>query len=91
MANIVRAAIIQTEWTGDKDSMIERNIELAKQAAADGAQVLCFQELFYGPYFCQVQENEHFGYAEAIPDGPTTRTNAGASQRNQHGFGGSHL
>ncbi len=73
MANIVRAAIIQAEWTGDKDSMIERNVELAKQAAADGAKVLCFQELFYGPYFCQVQENEHFDYAEPIPDGPTTQ------------------
>ncbi|MBT8251026.1 MAG: acyltransferase [Acidimicrobiia bacterium] len=72
MANIVRAAIIQTEWTGDKESMIDRNVELAKQAAADGAKVLCFQELFYGPYFCQVQENEHFDYAEPIPDGPTT-------------------
>lgn len=73
MANIVRAAIIQTEWTGDKESMIDRNAELAKQAAADGAKVLCFQELFYGPYFCQVQENEHFDYAEPIPDGPTTK------------------
>jgi len=29
--------------------------------------------LFYGPYFCQVQENEHFDYAEPIPDGPTTK------------------
>ena len=73
MANVVRAALIQAEWTGDKDSMLEKHIDLAKQAAADGAQVLCFQELFYGPYFCQVQENEHFSYAEPIPDGPTTR------------------
>ncbi|HKZ24868.1 MAG TPA: nitrilase-related carbon-nitrogen hydrolase, partial [Acidimicrobiia bacterium] len=30
-------------------------------------------ELFYGPYFCQVQENEHFDYAEPIPDGPTVK------------------
>ncbi len=73
MANIVRAAIIQAEWTGDKDSMIDKHVELAKQAADQGAKVLCFQELFYGPYFCQVQENEHFGYAEPIPDGPTTK------------------
>ena len=34
---------------------------------------MCFQELFYGPYFCQVQDNEHFEYAEPIPDGPTTK------------------
>ncbi|MCB1246795.1 MAG: acyltransferase [Acidimicrobiia bacterium] len=73
MANVVRAAIVQTEWTGDQDSMIEKNVAYAREAAAQGAQVMCFQELFYGPYFCQVQENEHFDYAEPIPDGPTTK------------------
>ncbi len=72
MPNVVRAAIVQTEWTGDKESMIKKNADYARQAAQQGAQVLCFQELFYGPYFCQVQENEHFEYAEAVPDGPTT-------------------
>jgi N-carbamoylputrescine amidase len=73
MANIVRAALVQAAWTGDQESMMQRSIELAKQAAADGAQVLCFQELFYGPYFCQVQDNEYFSYTEPIPDGPTTK------------------
>jgi len=73
MANVVRAAILQTAWTGDKDSMIEHNVKYAREAAEQGTQVLCFQELFYGPYFCQVQENEHFDYAEPIPDGTTTR------------------
>jgi N-carbamoylputrescine amidase len=72
MPNIVRAAIVQTEWTGDKDTMIKKNADYAREAAKQGAQVMCFQELFYGPYFCQVQENEHFEYAEPIPDGPTT-------------------
>ncbi|HLA67890.1 MAG TPA: nitrilase-related carbon-nitrogen hydrolase [Acidimicrobiia bacterium] len=73
MANIVRAALVQAEWTGDQESMITKSMDLARKAAKDGAQVLCFQELFYGPYFCQVQENEHFSYAEPIPDGPTTK------------------
>ena len=73
MANTVRAAIIQAEWTGDKESMLTKHGDMARDAANQGAQVLCFQELFYGPYFCQVQENEHFDYAEPIPDGETTR------------------
>ncbi|HEY4606247.1 MAG TPA: nitrilase-related carbon-nitrogen hydrolase, partial [Acidimicrobiia bacterium] len=73
MPNVVRAAIVQTEWTGDKDTMIKKNADYAREAARQGAQVMCFQELFYGPYFCQVQENEHFDYAEPIPDGPTTK------------------
>ena len=73
MANVVRAALIQAEWTGDKDSMLKKHEELARKAAKDGAKVLCFQELFYAPYFCQVQENDHFDYAEPVPDGPTVK------------------
>src|SRR5579875_412528 len=72
MSRRVRAALVQSKWTGDKTSMIESNVALAKQAASAGAQVLCFQELFYGPYFCQVQDREYYKYTEAIPDGETT-------------------
>ena len=68
---VVRAALVQTKWTGDKASMIESNVALARKAAGEGAQVLCFQELFYGPYFCQVQDPEYYSYTESIP-GPTT-------------------
>jgi beta-ureidopropionase len=70
-SEIIRAALVQTKWTGDKASMIASNVALARQAASQGAQVLCFQELFYGPYFCQVQDPEYFSYTESIP-GPTT-------------------
>jgi len=71
MSNIVRAAIVQTEWTGDSESMVDKHVKYAEQAANDGARVMCFQEIFNTPYFCQVQENEHFDSAEPIPDGPT--------------------
>ena len=73
MARIVRAALLQAEWTGDKESMIEKHEKYAREAAADGAKVMCFQELFYGPYFCQVQDPQYFSYTEHIPDGPTTK------------------
>jgi beta-ureidopropionase len=68
---VVRAAITQVAWTGDKHSMIERHEELARRAAADGAQIIGFQELFYGPYFGAVQEQKYYQYTEPIP-GPTT-------------------
>ncbi|MBA2336857.1 MAG: acyltransferase [Acidimicrobiia bacterium] len=73
MANVLRAAIVQTAWTGDVESMIDKHVDYARQAAEQGAQAMCFQELFYGPYFCQVQDDEHFSLAEPIPDGPTTQ------------------
>ncbi|MFD9548304.1 nitrilase-related carbon-nitrogen hydrolase [Nocardia salmonicida] len=68
---IVRAALVQTSWTGDKESMIKAHEDYAREAAAQGAQVICFQELFYGPYFCQLQDAEFYEYAESVP-GPTT-------------------
>src|SRR6187455_3468040 len=71
MADTVRAALVQTNWTGDKESMIKAHEEYARDAAAQGAKVICFQELFYGPYFCQVQDKAFYEYAESIP-GPTT-------------------
>lgn len=71
MARIVRGALLQATWTGDKESMIKKHINYARQAAEQGTQVMCFQELFYGPYFCQVQDRKHYSLAEPVP-GPTT-------------------
>jgi N-carbamoylputrescine amidase len=51
--------------------MIVAHENYAREAAALGAQVICFQELFYGPYFCQVQDASFYDYAESVP-GPTT-------------------
>ena len=63
MASEVRAAIVQTAWTGDKESMIDLHEKYLREAAEAGARVMCFQELFYGPYICQVQDTEFYSYA----------------------------
>jgi beta-ureidopropionase len=68
---VVRAAITQVAWTGDKESMIDRHEGLARQAADDGVQIIGFQELFYGPYFGAVQDQKYYAYTEPVP-GPTT-------------------
>jgi len=73
MPRIVRGALLQATWTGDKESMIQKHEQYVHQAKQQGAQLMLFQELFYGPYFCQVQDADYYSYTEAIPDGPTTR------------------
>ena len=65
----VRAAISQTTWTGDKESMLDKHEQFARDAKAQGAQVICFQELFYGPYFGITQDQKYYRYAEPA-DGP---------------------
>jgi N-carbamoylputrescine amidase len=67
---VVRAALTQVAWTGDKESMIARHEHYARQAADQGAQIVCFQELFYGPYFGIVQDQKYYDYVESVP-GPT--------------------
>lgn len=78
--SMVRAALVQSEWTGDKESMVEKNIGYAHRAAEQGAQVLCFQEIFSTQYFCDVQDPVYYDQAEEIPGGPTIQKMIGVAK-----------
>src|SRR5271165_5995132 len=81
MARIVEAGLIQMANKVDtgasceqhRRGMIEAHLPYIEKAAQAGVQMLCFQEVFTGPYFCPSQDKKWYGLAEAIPDGPTTR------------------
>ena len=81
MARTVRAALVQATLNEDatastsaiRTAMLEKSLGLVDEAAAKGAQVLCLQELFYGPYFCAEQDPRWYELAEKVPDGPTIR------------------
>jgi N-carbamoylputrescine amidase len=79
MSRIARSGLIQCTTAIDssepvekiREAMIEKHIPLIDQAATEGVKVLCFQELFTGPYFPPSQDPKWYGLAESIPDGPT--------------------
>jgi len=73
MSRIVRGALLQATYTGDQESMIKKHEKYAREAAEQKAQIMCFQELFNGPYFCQEQDIKWYSLAEPIPDGPTMK------------------
>ncbi|MEM8955693.1 MAG: nitrilase-related carbon-nitrogen hydrolase [Verrucomicrobiota bacterium] len=81
MARTVRAALVQavTSHSGEADpamireAMVEKHMGMIEAAAKDGVQVICLQELFYGPYFCAEQEMRWYDITESIPDGPTVQ------------------
>jgi beta-ureidopropionase len=81
MARIVRCSLIQTtsveiaekSLAEIKQAMIDKHVPLIRQAAAAGSQIVCLQEIFYGPYFCAEQTIRWYDSTEAIPDGPTTK------------------
>jgi N-carbamoylputrescine amidase len=56
-------------WTGDKQSMLDKHEQFAREAKAQQAEVICFQELFYGPYFGITEDAKYYEYAEPA-DGP---------------------
>lgn len=81
MARVVRGGLIQAVLSEPatssvdkiKKSMIDKHVDLIAQAADKGVQVLCLQELFYGPYFPAEQDARWYDMVEPMPDGPTTR------------------
>ena len=81
MERTVRAALIQAKLCERSDApierikqaMIDKHVALIAEAAGSGAQVVCLQELFYGPYFPAEQEARWYALTERVPDGPTTR------------------
>lgn len=57
--------------TDQVEQNVAKALQLTREAAAKGAEIVCLQELFRSLYFCDVEAYENFGLAEAIP-GPTT-------------------
>ena len=54
-----------------KEAMIVKHEKFVKEAGEKGVQILCLQEIFYGPYFCAEQNKRWYSSAEKVP-GPTT-------------------
>jgi N-carbamoylputrescine amidase len=70
---IVNIGLVQLRCTDDPDENTRRAVAGVREAAAQGAQVICLPELFRSLYFCQSEEHVNFGLAEPIP-GPSTET-----------------
>ncbi len=68
----VKLGLIQHACTADKASNIARCLDMIRQAAGRGAQIVATQELFASTYFCQVEDESRFALAEPIP-GPTSQ------------------
>src|SRR5690606_14955204 len=63
--------IVQDQATADQAANVDRAERLIREAARQGAQIVCLKELFNAPYFCKAQRHERFDLAESIP-GPAT-------------------
>ena len=66
----MRLALIQQSNSSDLQQNLEKTLASVRQAAAEGAQVICLQELFNTLYFCIDYDESAFAQAESM-EGPT--------------------
>ena len=69
---IVRIGLVQMACAEDAEANVKAAEQGIRNAAGQGAQIICLQELFRTLYFCQTEVQEHFKRAEEIP-GPSTQ------------------
>ena len=70
-SQLVTVGLIQAKAHKEPSENLSSTLTKAEQAAKDGAQIICTQELFLTEYFCQCEDHSKFELAEPIP-GPTT-------------------
>jgi N-carbamoylputrescine amidase len=91
MPNVVRGGLIQATLCEPSTSpvakirqgMVDKHVALIAEAAGQGAQVVCLQELFYGPYFCAEQHARWYEMTERVPDGPTVTLMAEVARKHE--------
>ena len=66
-----QVGLIQMSTNPDPDKNLQHAIDMVRDAAGRGSQVICLPELFQTQYFCQREDAALFDLAEPIP-GPTT-------------------
>lgn len=63
----VRVGLIQMMCALDAEANFLTSLSKICAAAANGAQIICLQELFRSRYFCQTEDHTHFDMAEPVP------------------------
>src|SRR6478672_7841144 len=69
--NKVKVGFVQMSCVANKATNLDHAMNKVKEAAAEGAQIVCLQELFTSLYFCDTEDYKNFKLAESIP-GPST-------------------
>ena len=67
----VKIGLVQMSCSSDKQENLRKASLRIREAAGQGAQIICLQELFTSLYFCDVEDYDQFKLAEPVP-GPST-------------------
>jgi len=75
-----KVGLVQASASAKPAENVAKAVARVAEAARRGADVVCLQELFRTPYFCQREDPACFDLAEPVP-GPTTEALARAARR----------
>ena len=76
-----KVGLVQMSCTPDPERNLAHAIDMVRDAAGQGAQVVCLPELFQTQYFCQREDAALFDLAEPIPGATTTQLSQVARQQ----------
>src|ERR1700748_3667839 len=78
-----RIGLVQMSCSPDPDANLDKAADRVREAAREGANVICLPDLFRAQFFCQREDIALFDLAEPIPGPSTERLSAIA--REEHG------
>ena len=67
----MKIGVIQMVCSANPAENLERALGKVKEAATNGAQIICLPELFRSQYFCQQEDADLFDLAESVPGSST--------------------
>src|SRR5512146_1494336 len=65
-------ALIQMRCGIDPEKNLARATGFIREAARQGAEIVCLPELFRSQYFCQTEDHKNFALAEEVPGKSTS-------------------
>jgi N-carbamoylputrescine amidase len=78
----IKIGTVQMSCSANKAENMQKAILGIENAAKQGANIICLQELFMSLYFCDVENHENFNLAEAIPGTSTDILSKVAQENN---------
>jgi N-carbamoylputrescine amidase len=69
--NVMRVGLIQMSCEPSTEANLAKAVARVREAAENGARLICLPELFRAQYFCQREDHALFDIAEPIPGSST--------------------
>src|SRR5947207_6809164 len=72
MNDTTKIALIQMRCGPEPEKNFSRAVEFIRDAAKQGAKIVCLPEIIRSQYFCQSEDHKNFQLAEEIPGRSTS-------------------